>query len=112
MKESLINHEQNSLEISQEEPAKFMENNQNNTEHTQKEIEELSKTVIDELEDDLKAWTELRQETIKKLKAIADYVDSVTKKGIIARAVGSGGGVLAGGLTIVGKNVKDPDLVN
>lgn len=47
-------------------------------------------------------WTEIRRATISNLRAIADYIESVSRKSGMAKMIGSGGGVLAGGLTIIG----------
>ena len=46
------------------------------------------------------------QETILQLREVADYIDSVGHKTGIAKVVGSGGGVLAGGLTIAGPGLN------
>ena len=54
------------------------------------------------LEEKLHLWREVRQNTIIRLREIADYIDSVAKQTGVAKVVGSGGGVLAGGLTVVG----------
>jgi len=54
------------------------------------------------LEEKLHLWREVRQNTIIRLREIADYIDNVAKQTGIAKVVGSSGGVLAGGLTIVG----------
>lgn len=54
------------------------------------------------IEKDFKHWTELRRITISNLRDIADYIDSVTKKTGIVKAIGSGGGAIGGGLTMLG----------
>ena len=54
------------------------------------------------LEEKLHLWREVRQNTILRLREIADYIDNVAKQTGVAKVVGSGGGVLAGGLTVVG----------
>ena len=85
---------------------------------------ELSQTDIDEvvtelkqLEEKLHLWREVRLKTIAELRDIADYIDRVAMQTGIAKVatdiisivmlptlqvVGSGGGVLAGGLTLAG----------
>jgi energy-converting hydrogenase Eha subunit F len=40
--------------------------------------------------------------TISRLRQIADYMDSLGRRTGIARVVGSGGGILAGTLTVAG----------
>jgi len=63
------------------------------------------KDVVSELrhlEEKLHLWREVRQNTIVRLREIADYIDNVAKQTGVAKVVGSGGGVLAGGLTVVG----------
>lgn len=47
-------------------------------------------------------WIEDRRQTIAELRLIAEYIESVLKKTTIAKAVGSGSGIVAGGLTLVG----------
>ena len=47
-------------------------------------------------------WTDIRTETILKLRSIADHVDTVTHRTGLAKIVGSGGGAVAGGLTLLG----------
>ena len=59
-------------------------------------------TNLRQLEEKLVLWQEVRQQTILQLREVADYIDSVGHKTGIAKVVGSGGGVLAGGLTIAG----------
>ena len=54
------------------------------------------------LEEKLHLWREVRQNTIVRLREIADYIDNVGKQTGVAKVVGSSGGILAGGLTIVG----------
>ena len=72
-------------------------------------LEKLSEGDISEvvsnlrqLEEKLILWREGRQQTILQLREVADYIDTVAHKTGIAKVVGSGGGVLAGGLTIAG----------
>jgi len=63
------------------------------------------KDVVSELrhlEEKLHLWREVRQNTIVRLREIAEYIDNVAKQTGIAKVVGSGGGVLAGGLTVAG----------
>ena len=59
-------------------------------------------TNLRQLEEKLILWREVRQQTILQLREVADYIDTVAHKTGIAKVVGSGGGVLAGGLTIAG----------
>jgi len=59
-------------------------------------------TELRHLEEKLHLWREVRMTTIRELREVADYIDSVSKKTGIAKVVGSSGGVLAGGLTIAG----------
>lgn len=47
-------------------------------------------------------WTDIRTQTILKLRSIAEYVDTVSHRTGVAKIVGSGGGALAGGLTLIG----------
>ena len=54
------------------------------------------------LEEKLHLWREVRQNTIVRLREIADYIDNVGKQTGVAKVVGSSGGVLAGGLTVIG----------
>jgi hypothetical protein len=70
-------------------------------EEDEEEDADIAKAIL-ELESNLHDWVMLREENIIKLKEIANYVDRVSKKGIIARAIGSGTGIVAGGLTIIG----------
>jgi len=61
--------------------------------------------VVEELrhlEERIHLWTEVRQKTIESLRDIAEYMDSVTHRTGLAKIVGSGGGILAGGLTLAG----------
>ena len=44
----------------------------------------------------------MRGITISRLRQIADYMESVCRRTGIARVVGSGGGILAGSLTVAG----------
>ena len=44
----------------------------------------------------------MRGVTISRLRQIADYMDSLGRRTGIARVVGSGGGILAGSLTVAG----------
>eukprot|EP00092_Neocalanus_flemingeri_P011069 GFUD01011917.1.p1 GENE.GFUD01011917.1~~GFUD01011917.1.p1 ORF type:complete len:326 (+),score=106.17 GFUD01011917.1:73-1050(+) len=67
----------------------------------EKDIQEVV-SELRHLEEKLHLWREVRQNTIVRLREIADYMDSVGKQTGVARVVGSGGGVLAGGLTLVG----------
>ena len=64
--------------------------------------EEDVQSILSDLECDYEGWLQLRQETVTNLRAIADYIDSVSKKSGIAKAIGSGSGALAGGLTLIG----------
>ena len=64
--------------------------------------EEDVQSILSDLECDYEGWLQLRQETVSNLRAIADYIDSVSKKSGIAKAIGSGSGALAGGLTLIG----------
>lgn len=66
------------------------------------DTEEALLNAITKLEFDFQEWTSLRRDTIQTLHNIADYVDMVSKRGGMVRAVGSGSGVVAGGLTLVG----------
>ena len=50
-------------------------------------------------------WTEIRALTIEKLREIADYVETVSRRTGITKIGASGGGVLAGGLTLLGKQL-------
>jgi len=59
-------------------------------------------TLLEELEQDYDSWVELRRKTVVNLREIADYIDSVSKKSGLAKAIGSGGGIVAGGLTLIG----------
>ena len=77
------------------------------------DTEELSEGEITEmvsklrqLEEKWTLWLEVRQQTILKLREVADYIDSVAHKTGIAKVVGSSGGVLAGGLTIAGPGIN------
>jgi len=54
------------------------------------------------LEEKLVMWKEVRLNTVLKLRAIADYIDSLSHQTIMAQVVGAGGGVIASGLTLVG----------
>ena len=54
------------------------------------------------LVEEYKKWVGLRRETVKTLKDIADYMERVTRKTTIAKIAGSGSGIVAGGLTIMG----------
>jgi len=54
------------------------------------------------LEEKLHMWREVRQNTVECLREIADYMDEISRKAGVAKVVGSGGGVLAGGLTLAG----------
>ena len=54
------------------------------------------------IEKDFEHWTKLRRDTISKLREVAEYIDSVSLKSGIAKAIGSGSGALAGGLTAIG----------
>jgi len=54
------------------------------------------------LEEKLHLWREVRQTTVECLREIADYMDEIGRKAGVAKVVGSGGGVLAGGLTVAG----------
>ncbi len=47
-------------------------------------------------------WSFARKETIRKLRDIADYVESVSKRTRVAKVAGSGGGAVGGALTVVG----------
>ena len=53
-------------------------------------------------EQNFEDWMKLRQQTISTLRCIATYIESIHRKSIIAKAVGSGSGIVAGGLTLVG----------
>ena len=53
-------------------------------------------------EQNFEDWMELRQQTISTLRCIATYIESIHRKSTIAKAVGSGSGIIAGGLTLVG----------
>jgi len=59
-------------------------------------------TELRQLEEKLHLWREVRKDTIRQLREIADYIDGVARKTGIAKVVGSSGGVLAGGLTLAG----------
>jgi len=54
------------------------------------------------LEEKLHMWREVRHNTVECLREIADYMDEISRKAGVAKVVGSGGGVLAGGLTLAG----------
>merc|ERR1719234_532483 len=54
------------------------------------------------LEEKLHMWREVRQNTVECLREIADYMDEIARKAGMAKVVGSGGGVLSGGLTLAG----------
>lgn len=73
------------------------------------EEEEWTETDLNEvveelrhLEERLHLWREVRQNTIERLRDTADYMDNISHRTGVARVVGSGGGVLAGGLTLAG----------
>ena len=68
---------------------------------TEKDINEVV-SELRHLEERLHLWREVRQNTVVRLREIADYIDNVAKQTGVAKVVGSSGGVLAGGLTIVG----------
>ena len=68
-------------------------------EHLADDSENLTLEVIEE---NFKSWIICREQTVGKLREIADYMESFTRKTTIAKAVGSGSGVLAGGLTVIG----------
>ena len=53
-------------------------------------------------EQNFEDWMELRRQTISTLRCIATYIESIHRKSTIAKAVGSGSGIIAGGLTLVG----------
>lgn len=57
---------------------------------------------IRHLEERLHFWREVRGITITRLRQIADYMESLGRRTGIARVVGSGGGILAGSLTVAG----------
>jgi len=59
-------------------------------------------TELRHLEEKLHMWKEVRKKTISLLKDVADYLDDLHHKLDVAQVVGSGGSVLAGGLTVVG----------
>jgi len=54
------------------------------------------------LEEKLVMWKEVRINTISQLRSIATYMDTVGTQTNMAQVVGAGGGILAGGLTVVG----------
>ena len=58
--------------------------------------------TIEELEQNLQEWIELRKETIVTLRSIATYIESFHRTSTIAKAVSSGSGIVGGGLTLVG----------
>jgi len=63
------------------------------------------KEIVEELfqlKSEFSHWTEIRATTIKHLREIADYIDTVSRRTGIAKVVGSGGGAVGGGLTLVG----------
>ena len=68
---------------------------------SEKDINEVV-SELRHLEERLHLWREVRQNTVVRLREIADYIDNVAKQTGVAKVVGSSGGVLAGGLTIVG----------
>ena len=55
-----------------------------------------------QLRNDFREWTSIRALTISTLREIADYIDLVSKRTGIAKIASSGGGALAGGLTLIG----------
>ena len=68
---------------------------------SEKDINEVV-SELRHLEERLHLWREVRQNTVVRLREIADYIDNVAKQTGVAKVVGSSGGVLAGGLTIIG----------
>ena len=54
------------------------------------------------LEEKLFMWKEVRLTTVLRLRAIADFMDSLGHQTIMAQVVGSGGGVVASSLTLMG----------
>ena len=67
----------------------------------EKDIEDVV-NELRHLEEKLHLWREVRENTIAELREIAEYIDKVGRQTGIARVVGSGGGVVAGGLTLAG----------
>lgn len=68
---------------------------------TKEELEE----VLDELrrlEERLHLWREVRTNTVARLREIAEYMAVVGRRTGVAKVVGSSGGIMAGGLTLVG----------
>ena len=59
-------------------------------------------TLILRLEHEYEDWIRIRKETVANLHEIADYIESVSRRTGWAKAIGSGSGALAGGLTLVG----------
>ena len=70
-----------------------------------KEESACKKEIVEELfqlKSEFRHWTEIRATTIQHLREIADYIDTVSRRTGIAKVVGSGGGAVGGGLTLVG----------
>ncbi len=55
-----------------------------------------------ELRAKFQEWSEAREETILRLRGIADYVDDVSRRTGVAKVIGSGGGAVGGAITVVG----------
>ena len=74
----------------------------NNDHENENFIESEENLTLETVENNFKAWISRRKETISRLKEIASFIESFNRKTTIAKAVGSGSGILAGGLTVVG----------
>jgi len=68
---------------------------------SEKDVNEIA-AELRHLEERLHLWREVRRRTIERLREIADYMNHLDRKTGIVKLVGSGGGALAGGLTIAG----------
>lgn len=53
---------------------------------------EEAESLFHRLESDFSSWILLRKETILSLRSIADYIDSITTKSSMLKALGSGTG--------------------
>ena len=101
-----IDHEIEHLKVDAE--AKERSQRDENDVQCQSEAKEESackKQIVEELfqlKSEFRHWTEIRATTIQRLREIADYIDTVSRRTGIAKVVGSGGGAVGGGLTLVG----------